>query len=90
MLLCCLIGFFYRSYFYSVLLMDLVHREETLYNVIRSVTRNGRSIAQSALGMLRGERYPPRESGMIGPFGVRTGSDDPVAEEDLRGGAPQG
>ena len=44
MLLCCLIGFFYRSYFYSVLLMDLVHREETLYNVIRSVTRNGRSI----------------------------------------------
>ena len=24
--------------------MDLVHREETLYNVIRSVTRNGRSI----------------------------------------------
>ena len=44
MLICCLIGFFYRSYFYSVLLMDLVHREETLYNVIRSVTRNGRSI----------------------------------------------
>jgi len=49
MLICCLVGFFYRSYFYSVLLMDLVHREETLYNVIRSVTRNGRSIVLTAM-----------------------------------------
>lgn len=49
MLMVCLIGFFYRSYSYSVLLMDLVHREETLYNVIRSVTRNGRSIILTAM-----------------------------------------
>ena len=53
MLLCCLIGFFYRSYFYSVLLMDLVHREETLYNVIRSVTRNGRSIVLTGMPIIR-------------------------------------
>ena len=53
MLLCCLIGFFYRSYFYSVLLMDLVHREETLYNVIRSVTRNGRSIILTGMPYIR-------------------------------------
>ena len=53
MLLCCLIGFFYRSYFYSVLLMDLVHREETLYNVIRSVTRNGRSIILTGMPQIR-------------------------------------
>nr|AAT47836.1 inositol 1,4,5-triphosphate receptor [Oikopleura dioica] len=49
MLMVCLIGFCYRSYSYSVLLMDLVHREETLYNVIRSVTRNGRSIVLTAM-----------------------------------------
>ena len=66
MLLCCLIGFFYRSYFYSVLLMDLVHREETLYNVIRSVTRNGRSIILTGMPHKR----PPlteRSFEVIGP-----------------------
>ncbi|XP_075250121.1 inositol 1,4,5-trisphosphate receptor-like isoform X7 [Convolutriloba macropyga] len=34
---------------YSVLLLDVVYREETLWNVIRSVTRNFRSIALTTI-----------------------------------------
>uniref|UniRef100_A0A8C4Q9X5 Ion transport domain-containing protein n=1 Tax=Eptatretus burgeri TaxID=7764 RepID=A0A8C4Q9X5_EPTBU len=34
---------------YSLLLFDLVYREETLLNVIKSVTRNGRSIVLTAI-----------------------------------------
>ena len=30
-------------------LFDLIYREETLFNVIKSVTRNGRSILLTAL-----------------------------------------
>ena len=33
----------------SVQLFDLIYREETLFNVIKSVTRNGRSILLTAL-----------------------------------------
>ncbi|KAM9754184.1 inositol 1,4,5-trisphosphate-gated calcium channel ITPR2 isoform 2-T2 [Menidia menidia] len=45
----CLLGLFVHEFFYSFLLFDLVIREETLLNVIKSVTRNGRSILLTAL-----------------------------------------
>lgn len=35
--------------FFSVQLFDLIYREETLLNVIKSVTRNGRSIVLTAV-----------------------------------------
>ncbi|XP_059161303.1 inositol 1,4,5-trisphosphate receptor type 1-like isoform X4 [Physella acuta] len=40
----CALGFFFHEFFFSLLLLDVVYREETLLNVIKSVTRNGRSI----------------------------------------------
>ncbi|KRT78522.1 ion channel, partial [Oryctes borbonicus] len=43
-LIFCFLGTIVNPFFYSVLLFDVVYREETLLNVIRSVTRNGRSI----------------------------------------------
>ncbi|XP_037926094.1 inositol 1,4,5-trisphosphate receptor isoform X3 [Hermetia illucens] len=48
-LLLCLAGLLFHPFFYSVLLFDVVYREETLLNVIRSVTRNGRSIILTAV-----------------------------------------
>ncbi|CAO1407028.1 unnamed protein product [Diamesa hyperborea] len=45
----CLFGMLMHPFFYSVLLFDVVYREETLLNVIRSVTRNGRSIILTAV-----------------------------------------
>ncbi|XP_041852186.1 inositol 1,4,5-trisphosphate receptor type 2 [Melanotaenia boesemani] len=45
----CVLGLFVHEFFYSILLIDLVFREETLLNVIKSVTRNGRSIILTAL-----------------------------------------
>jgi len=48
-LLFCALGLFCHPFFYSVLLFDVVYREETLLNVIRSVTRNGRSILLTAV-----------------------------------------
>ncbi|KAG5330566.1 ITPR protein, partial [Acromyrmex charruanus] len=45
----CLLGLFMHPFFYSVLLFDVVYREETLLNVIKSVTRNGRSIILTAV-----------------------------------------
>eukprot|EP00062_Callorhinchus_milii_P017673 gi/632970344/ref/XP_007901598.1/ PREDICTED: inositol 1,4,5-trisphosphate receptor type 1 [Callorhinchus milii] len=42
-------GLFAHEFFYSLLLFDLVYREETLLNVIKSVTRNGRSIILTAV-----------------------------------------
>ncbi|KAL5274464.1 ITPR1 family protein [Megaselia abdita] len=45
----CLCGLFVHPFFYSLLLFDVVYREETLLNVIRSVTRNGRSIVLTAV-----------------------------------------
>ncbi|XP_044006892.1 inositol 1,4,5-trisphosphate receptor isoform X3 [Aphidius gifuensis] len=48
-LIFCILGIFMHPFFYSVLLFDVVYREETLLNVIRSVTRNGRSIILTAV-----------------------------------------
>ncbi|XP_023671026.2 inositol 1,4,5-trisphosphate-gated calcium channel ITPR2 isoform X2 [Paramormyrops kingsleyae] len=45
----CTLGLFAHEFFYSFLLFDLVYREETLLNVIKSVTRNGRSIILTAV-----------------------------------------
>lgn len=45
----CMAGMLVHPFFYSVLLFDVVYREETLLNVIRSVTRNGRSIIFTAV-----------------------------------------
>ncbi|KAI7798187.1 putative inositol 1, partial [Triplophysa rosa] len=43
------LGLFVHEFFYSILLFDLIYREETLLNVIKSVTRNGRSILLTAV-----------------------------------------
>uniref|UniRef100_A0A8C7D075 Inositol 1,4,5-trisphosphate receptor n=1 Tax=Oncorhynchus kisutch TaxID=8019 RepID=A0A8C7D075_ONCKI len=43
------LGLCVHELFYSFLLFDLIYREETLFNVIKSVTRNGRSILLTAL-----------------------------------------
>ncbi|CAG2052998.1 unnamed protein product, partial [Timema podura] len=48
-LIFCVLGLSMHPFFYSVLLFDVVYREETLLNVIRSVTRNGRSIILTAV-----------------------------------------
>uniref|UniRef100_A0A3Q3GY29 Ion transport domain-containing protein n=1 Tax=Labrus bergylta TaxID=56723 RepID=A0A3Q3GY29_9LABR len=45
----CVLGLFVHEFFFSFLLFDLVIREETLLNVIKSVTRNGRSIILTAV-----------------------------------------
>ena len=45
----CVFGMLLHPFFFSVLLFDVVYREETLLNVIRSVTRNGRSIILTAV-----------------------------------------
>ncbi|XP_076122095.1 inositol 1,4,5-trisphosphate-gated calcium channel ITPR2 isoform X2 [Alosa pseudoharengus] len=45
----CMLGLLVHEFFYSFLLFDLVCREETLLNVIKSVTRNGRSIILTAV-----------------------------------------
>ncbi|XP_032895218.1 inositol 1,4,5-trisphosphate receptor type 2 [Amblyraja radiata] len=44
----CIFGLFVHEFFYSFLLFDLIQRQETLLNVIKSVTRNGRSIILTA------------------------------------------
>ncbi|KAK3929989.1 Inositol 1,4,5-trisphosphate receptor [Frankliniella fusca] len=48
-LLLCGLGLVMHPFFFSVLLLDVVYREDTLINVIRSVTRNGRSIILTAV-----------------------------------------
>jgi hypothetical protein len=48
-LIFCFLGLSAHPFFFSVLLFDVVYREETLLNVIRSVTRNGRSIVLTAV-----------------------------------------
>ncbi|XP_039761003.1 inositol 1,4,5-trisphosphate receptor isoform X1 [Pararge aegeria] len=48
-LIFCFLGICWHPFFFSVLLLDLVYREETLLNVMRSVTRNGRSILLTAV-----------------------------------------
>ncbi|XP_045110766.1 inositol 1,4,5-trisphosphate receptor type 1-like isoform X5 [Portunus trituberculatus] len=44
----CVLGLSVHPFCYSILLFDVVYREETLLNVIRSVTRNGWSIVLTA------------------------------------------
>ncbi|KAK1152141.1 hypothetical protein AOXY_G31363 [Acipenser oxyrinchus oxyrinchus] len=44
-----MLGLCVHELFYSILLFDLIYREDTLFNVIKSVTRNGRSILLTAL-----------------------------------------
>uniref|UniRef100_UPI00358E2778 inositol 1,4,5-trisphosphate-gated calcium channel ITPR1-like n=1 Tax=Myxine glutinosa TaxID=7769 RepID=UPI00358E2778 len=52
-LMTCVLGLCVHEFFYSLLLFDVVYREETLLNVIKSVTRNGRSILLTAvLGLI--------------------------------------
>ncbi len=48
-LILCISGLFVHPFFFSVLLFDVVKREETLLNVMKSVTRNGRSILLTAV-----------------------------------------
>jgi hypothetical protein len=48
-LILCFLGLSTHPFFFSVFLFDVVYREETLLNVIRSVTRNGRSIVLTAV-----------------------------------------
>ena len=48
-LVLCISGLFVHPFFFSVLLFDVVKREETLLNVMKSVTRNGRSIILTAI-----------------------------------------
>lgn len=45
----CVSGLFVHPLLYSVLLLDVVYQEETLLNVIKSATRNGRSILLTAV-----------------------------------------
>lgn len=52
-LICSLVGLTIHPLFYSLLLLELVEREETLRSVINSVTKNWRSIAlTTAFGMI--------------------------------------
>ncbi|KAA3681283.1 inositol 1,4,5-triphosphate receptor type 1 [Paragonimus westermani] len=44
-----LLGVIVHPFFHSVVLLDVVNREETLLNVIRSVTKNGQSILLTAI-----------------------------------------
>ena len=45
----CFLGLSTHPFFFSALLLSFVFREETLLNVIRSVTRNSRSIVLTAV-----------------------------------------
>ncbi|XP_065058274.1 inositol 1,4,5-trisphosphate receptor type 1-like isoform X2 [Rhopilema esculentum] len=44
-----ILGAFVHEFFYSILMVDVLLQEETLLNVVRSVTRNGRSIVITAV-----------------------------------------
>nr|CAD2169339.1 unnamed protein product [Meloidogyne enterolobii] len=48
-LICCLLGLLIHPFIYSLLLFDVIACEETLQNVIRSVTRNWQSIFLTGL-----------------------------------------
>lgn len=47
--LLCVLAVFVNTFFHAPLLFDVVVRDETLRNVIRSVTRNGKSIFMTAV-----------------------------------------
>ncbi|XP_054164139.1 inositol 1,4,5-trisphosphate receptor-like isoform X3 [Oppia nitens] len=48
-LIFCIVGLVVHPLIYSILLLNVVYQEETLRNVIKSVTRNGRSIILTAI-----------------------------------------
>ena len=48
-LVLCISGFFVHPFFYSLLLLFIMKDEETLLNVMKSVTRNGKSILLTAV-----------------------------------------
>ncbi|CAF0720089.1 unnamed protein product [Brachionus calyciflorus] len=48
-LLLCLLGLCGHEFFYGLLLLDVVYREETLLNVIRCVTKNAKSVLLTAV-----------------------------------------
>ena len=45
----CILGLCGHEFFYSLLLLDVVYREETLLNVIRCVTKNAKSVLLTAV-----------------------------------------
>eukprot|EP00118_Oscarella_pearsei_P014018 m.117174 g.117174 ORF g.117174 m.117174 type:complete len:2678 (+) comp37607_c0_seq1:123-8156(+) len=45
----CIMGLCVHEFLFALLLFDVIFREETLLNVIRSVTKNGRSIVLTAV-----------------------------------------
>ncbi|KAH3893897.1 hypothetical protein DPMN_018049 [Dreissena polymorpha] len=47
-LILCILGLCVHEFFYSLLMLDVIYREETLINVMKSVTRNHRSILLTA------------------------------------------
>jgi hypothetical protein len=48
-LIFCILGFTGHEFFFSLLLLDVVYREETLLNVIRCVTKNAKSVLLTAI-----------------------------------------
>ncbi len=48
-LILCMLGLCVHEFFYSLLLLDVVYREETLLNVIRCVTKNAKSVLLTAV-----------------------------------------
>lgn len=48
-LLLCVMGMCVHEFFYSLLLLDVIHREDTLWNVIQCVIRNAKSVILTAL-----------------------------------------
>ncbi|KAL7671241.1 hypothetical protein ACOME3_006142 [Neoechinorhynchus agilis] len=48
-LILCLLGLCVHEFFYSLLLLDVVYREDTLWNVIHCVIRNAKSVILTAL-----------------------------------------
>ncbi|CAF3997190.1 unnamed protein product, partial [Rotaria sp. Silwood2] len=48
-LLLCVLGLCAHEFFYSLLLLDVVYREDTLWNVIQCVVRNAKSVILTAV-----------------------------------------
>ncbi|CAF4174789.1 unnamed protein product [Rotaria socialis] len=48
-LLLCVLGLCLHEFFYSLLLLDVVYREDTLWNVIQCVVRNAKSVILTAV-----------------------------------------
>ncbi|CAF1295313.1 unnamed protein product [Adineta steineri] len=48
-LLLCVLGLCVHEFFYSLLLLDVVYREDTLWNVIQCVVRNAKSVILTAV-----------------------------------------